>query len=80
MKYDVTQDPSDLNRPRCKNESSVLISKGSDIIWDSIAFPVERATACLTSVKAEIAPMSMSEVSKESQGIQRKMHAYLNFV
>jgi hypothetical protein len=41
---------------------------------------VEKATACVTRVKAEIASMSTSKVSKELQGRVKKMQAYLNCV
>jgi hypothetical protein len=41
---------------------------------------VEKATACATSVKTEIAFIITLKASKESQGKQRKMQAYLNHV
>jgi hypothetical protein len=40
---------------------------------------VERATACATSAVIEIALVITLKASKESQGKQRKMQAYLNY-
>jgi hypothetical protein len=45
-----------------------------------MALPVERATACATSVTTEIALMITLKASKGSQGKQRKLRAYLNYV
>jgi hypothetical protein len=40
---------------------------------------VERATACATSAKIDIAFVITLKASKESQGKRRKMQAYLNY-
>jgi hypothetical protein len=41
---------------------------------------MDRATACATSVKIEIALMITLKASNESQGKQRKMQAFLNYL